>query len=504
MPSTRVLQSFITLFLLLLASLAPVSDAARTRRSSPRGSSGSLGPSSGSDVVYSRLQTELAINRLNEVSSGLIYSTNYTLSEVRARLRIRLKLRRHDPRVRVTTIQYYGANGDIATFSSVIQELLADNHMFDLEHAIFWPESYRRFVPDYLVQRFHNDNANWGPPVSVEADCVAFVERIKAVLAAHPPDILINANYRKSDFRHCSNVDELDALIAPRSDRITADITSYNLPRKNAKLIVGPKHIKIVAQQPEFWSWPESLKMGGPFVGRFATMHASTNGSNSGRVYEWLGLQKQRGRRVMYLGLGAVQRDEEKSAPTHPLYQFARERIQRQPADEPWSFIVLHNTKREGATQAETSDSGRIFHLFYGDTSFINLWPHVDLTLTHSGVGSVTDGILARTPSIAMPLAYGAADQKIFASKAIHWGIGTSVLPVTRDEVRGVSQYPVEQIHQAFEEAIGTKQDPGKLAEWRRNIEPRRSQIIRSRGVQNALELLIRMMHGWERSRSMH
>jgi UDP-N-acetylglucosamine transferase subunit ALG13 len=153
-----------------------------------------------------------------------------------------------------------------------------------------------------------------------------------------------------------------------------------------------------------------------------------------------------------------------------------------------WSFIIFHNAQKSESKHPRTTDNGRVFHLFVGETSWATLFPEMSIVLTHGGVGSMTDAIAAGVPQILLPTDYAPNQDyfsKVIQSKRLP--IGVDLTKISIADVNAGKLVGAARITQAFA-------DVGKSVKvYGDNIKPYQTQLAQTQTLDNTFDIIDKM-----------
>jgi hypothetical protein len=439
-------------------------------------------------------QIQKFVEYLSDMRGSQVQPPSVALDTLQSTIRRRLSHRR-DQRISVNFVQMGGSNGDVAVITSVLQEMLRQSNLFNVRHAVISPQTYRTFFPDNLRDHFRRDNQGWETRSS--SDNERFAAKVVEVMAEEP-DLLITGHGALLRHLWRNSLDDqtytrLANAVRPTSRRVTIDTTVLYHPSLSPQLWslqdVSPWNIRLYMQEPTIWNNPNPLSIGAPMTGKATGISGSARpGGKSGPVYDWL--RRQGPRSIMYLGIGGALRQNDKSGVTPLFREYIDAALE---AKTTWSFIILHNFRRDDTTTwPRETHSGRVFHLFYGEAALIDLFKEVDMVVSHGGVGTLTDAIGAGIPQIVIPVPEISPDQEYFASNIEHsMGIGVGLPPIVTRQLAGIgTKYDVRLLIQ------GVNRVKKYYKDFSAATRRYRTELERNDSLRNNMEVIVRAMDG--------
>jgi hypothetical protein len=343
-----------------------------------------------------------------------------------------------------------------------------------------------------------------------------FVNCVQTKFKQLSPDVVVrgHAVYRLYGEEVWNQLDQPITNCLKKGTCINPDVKSFYLdPKDNkgwAEYEIGPNHYTVVGQQPELWEKPSPMKTGQVLVGKYKTMPVQESNSGVGiteGVARFIDRSKNvHKRRVMYLGIGFKLRPEEADIDNglSPLRRFIDYQVS---ANNDWDYILFHSAKKpdnirsrddspscvagnstivpRGMTGCDepTTHGGRVYHVWYGENSNLNLFKRVDLSLHHCGAGTISDAIAGGAPQMGIPISPGPPDQVQFARKMEQLQIGAAVPPLDLDKA---SQYKTGPMISSFNRVIS------QYGMMQKNVQTLQHSTNLLLGASNAVEMMIR------------
>ncbi|USP78767.1 uncharacterized protein yc1106_06041 [Curvularia clavata] len=441
-------------------------------------------------------QVKEVVDALAHSAGSKISGSAQALKAVEDQLKKGLQGRNGKKKIEVFFIIYGGSNGDVPLLSSVLQGMLDRPDIFDVKHSLVLGDSYRDFFPQALRTRFADDNTEWASktnPPRREQAIAMFLAKMSSILSGWNPDLIVASHFIPPGATTPEQKKQIRTLTAPSKTRLIVQLQVYYLPGLPSTSLtlkdIKPNSIRMYGQQPEIWDKSSAKDVGAAMVGKLPRLSSTASTAKpprTGEVYAWIDKQKQARRQIFYMGMGMKERAFDKRRAFPAFMDLAKEELATL---SDWSYIILHNVQRSESDFYRTSHSGRVFHLFVGETSWATLFPEMGVVLTHGGVGSVTDAIAAGVPQIILPTDY-AADQEYFAKRLEKMQIGVGLPKIPYGALSKPQATSVKEIRAAFAKI---KTDRKHYVD---GIKPFRKDLANTKAVDNAFEIITRMCAG--------
>jgi UDP-N-acetylglucosamine:LPS N-acetylglucosamine transferase len=447
-------------------------------------------------------QIHAFIRQLAASSSGSrILTPSIPLEQVEKSLQQRLSHRK-DPRIRVVAVLMGGSQGDVNVISSVIEEMMRRSTVFDVQHVLVMPGA-EEFFPRRLQMRFLHDRIRGS---TQEAQDRAFAKAVDSAVRGTQPDLILTGHgdkwratrkaFRPKDAALVSNA------ILPTNNRVVIDVTVLFDPKLSPKLWkpedVSLNRVRLYAQEPSVWNNPDPGTLGAPMVGKLRTVSGGSNPNTANSVLNWISQQRStrtgQRRPIIYLGMGGSAGLNMGDKPTPIFESYVNDELNQQGSS--WSYIIFHNVEwNSKMSQTRETHGGRVYHLYRNDIFLADLFRRVNLVVSHGGVGTLTDALLAGIPQVVLPVPESSSDQAYFAEHVeSDMGIGLGLPAITKSQLAGTASKPYDW--RQIRTAVNRLMSNTNYVQVSRRVQAFGQDMARNNGLSNVMEVVERVVEG--------